>query len=520
MHPLRFSNAALFVFVAVVAAASSPPAHAKGKLLIRVVDAETKAVLPFRIHLRNQAKVPVKVPQLPFWHDHVASPGPLQLELLRGNYFFEIEHGPEYVNATGFFTLNDGADDEKEVTLKRACDMAAAGWWSGDLDVRRPWRELETAMAADDLHVVPLIASPTVATTRGPQSAGGSQAATFDGNRYYESTGSADDRIGGPVHRFGPPPTVPTLGEAREPVSARVRRIAESNEAPTATHIDVADAAAWDLPLLVATGRIDSIGLLSSQLRRDRVVPSAKVRPFDPKSHLPTTGTAEFAQEIYFHLLNCGLRIAPSAGSGSGAGSGPSAVGNPVGYNRVYVQVSPRKFDVAAWWEGLRAGRVVATNGPLIRPTANQQPPGYVFAAATGGALVVEPAMELTTRDKVSYVEVIRDGRVVQTLPLRDWARGGGRFAPLTFEASGWFLIRVRCEVPDTYRMAISAPWYVDFDGKPRVSLAAVKFFQKWLDARAAMLEADKTLDPERVAQEVARARDFWNRRAAEADAP
>ena len=519
MHPLRLANAALCV-VAVVAAAASPTAHAKGKLLIRVVDAETKAVLPFRIHLRNQAKVPVKVPQLPFWHDHVAAPGPLQLELLRGNYFFEIEHGPEYVNATGFFTLNDGADDEKEVTLKRACDMAAAGWWSGDLDVQRPLRELETAMAADDLHVVPLVASPAVGTVRGPPPGVGKQVVAFDGNRFYESSGTADDRIGGPVRWFGLPSTASTLGDAREPLSARVRRIAGSNEASTGAHIDVADAAAWDLPLLAATGRIDSIGLLSSQLRRDRVVPSAKVRPFDPKSHLPTTGTAEFAQEIYFQLLNCGLRIAPSAGSGSGAGSGPSAVGNPVGYNRLYVQVSPQTFDVAAWWEGLRDGRVVVTNGPLIRPTANQQPPGFVFAAATGGALVVEPAMELTTRDKVSYVEVIRDGRVVQTLPLRDWARGGGRFAPLSFETSGWFLIRVRCEVPETYRMAMSAPWYVDFDGKPRVSRAAVKFFQEWLDVRAAKLEADKSLDPELVSQEIARAREFWNRRAVEADAP
>lgn len=33
-----------------------------------------------------------------------------------------------------------------------------------------------------------------------------------------------------------------------------------------------------------------------------------------------------------------------------------------------------------AWWEGLREGKVVVTNGPL-RPKVNGQPPGHVFQA-------------------------------------------------------------------------------------------------------------------------------------------
>ena len=35
--------------------------------------------------------------------------------------------------------------------------MAADGWWSGDLDVRRPVRDIELLMEADDLHVAEVI---------------------------------------------------------------------------------------------------------------------------------------------------------------------------------------------------------------------------------------------------------------------------------------------------------------------------------------------------------------------------
>ena len=44
-------------------------------------------------------------------------------------------------------------------------------------------------------------------------------------------------------------------------------------------------------------------------------------------------GVGYWVQEIYYHLLNCGLRVAPSAGSASGV------LPNPVGYNRVYVHL-------------------------------------------------------------------------------------------------------------------------------------------------------------------------------------
>ena len=82
-------------------------------------------------------------------------------------------------------------------------------------------------------------------------------------------------------------------------------------------------------------------------------------------------GNGFYSQELYYRLLNCGLRIPPTAGSASGV------LPNPVGYNRVYVHLDG-DFSYDAWWRGLAAGRSFVTNGPALLVEAN---PGVVVGA-------------------------------------------------------------------------------------------------------------------------------------------
>src|SRR5204863_4272779 len=114
-------------------------------------------------------------------------------------------------------------------------------------------------------------------------------------------------------------------------------------------------------------------------------------------------GVGHWVQEIYYHALNCGLRIAPSAGSASGV------LPNPVGYNRAYVHLEGEP-SYEKWMEGLRAGRSFVTNGPLLRVTANGELPGHVFKADP--ELSIELAATLEGRDPVQELEIIRDGRI------------------------------------------------------------------------------------------------------------
>ncbi len=108
-----------------------------------------------------------------------------------------------------------------------------------------------------------------------------------------------------------------------------------------------------DLPIWIAAGQIDSIQLANRHLEREGVVANeaggwARELSLFPNPH----GNGRWSQEIYYHLLNCGLRIPPTAGSGSGVST------NPVGYNRLYVHLEgDDKLNWDEWWQALRRPR-------------------------------------------------------------------------------------------------------------------------------------------------------------------
>jgi hypothetical protein len=192
---------------------------------------------------------------------------------------------------------------------------------------------------------------------------------------------------------------------------------------------------------------------------------------------------ADAAQRVYFHALNCGFQLAPSAGSASGA------VGNPVGYHRMYVWADKGDFDLSHWWDGVAVGRVTVTNGPLIRPLANGRMPGYLFNLVSGQASI-DVAMNMTTRDPLSYLEIIKNGELATSVRLEEWAKTG-HFPPVRFDAGGWCLVRVVTNVQETYRAALSAPWFVEGENGPRISRKSARFFLDRLDARIRALTAD-----------------------------
>ena len=144
--------------------------------------------------------------------------------------------------------------------------------------------------------------------------------------------------------------------------------------------IDIEKPFWWDVPTWLASGQVDSIGLANNHMnRRGMYEDEAWGRPRDAKRLPPPRGNGFWTQEIYYHILNCGLRIPPSAGSASGV------LNNPVGYNRMYVQLDGA-LSYPGWWDGLRAGRVFVTNGPLRRVRADGQPPAISSRAARPGA--------------------------------------------------------------------------------------------------------------------------------------
>jgi hypothetical protein len=211
-------------------------------------------------------------------------------------------------------------------------------------------------------------------------------------------------------------------------------------------------------------------------------------------------------------LLNCGLRIPPSAGSGSGQSP------NPVGYNRVYV-LCGEELTWDAWWQNLRRGRVVVTNGPLIQPHIGGELPGHVFQADKGEIVELQIELNLSTRDKIEYLEVVQNGTVVHEVRLADWAAAGGKLPPVKFQQSGWLLVRAVATNPKTFRFVTTGPYYVEIGYQPRISKTSAQFFCDWVVERAKRLKFDTPEQREEVIAAHRAARDFWQKKLGQANA-
>jgi hypothetical protein len=456
-----------------------------GTLRLRIVErkADRTVPVPARVHLADAADKPVLAPGLPAWRDHFNSEGDVRLELPPGRYTYTIERGPEYRPAAGSFNLSAGEVHQREVLISRLIDLAAQGWYSGETHVHRSPDELPLLLRSEDLHVAPILTvwnksnhwkdrplPAQLLVEAGPDSA-------------YHVLACEDERRGGALLYFNLVRPLDLGGDGPE-FPSPVVHLRQATDQPSAW-VDVEKPFWWDMPTWVATGKVRSIGLANNHMCRSTMYEDeAWGRPRDVSEYPAPRGNGFYSQAVYYRLLNCGLRIPPSAGSASGV------LPNPVGYNRAYVHLDG-PFSYEAWWRGLAEGRSFVTNGPLLLVEAGGRLPGTVFRAPGSEAFSVSLEIRILGNDPVEAVEVIRDGVVVERLAkaiMGERLRPG----PLVFESSGWFLVRAIAAVPGTFRFASTAPFYVEVGRTPvTVHRQDVAFFLRWIDERIAALQAD-----------------------------
>jgi hypothetical protein len=482
------------LLIALVSVAAAPPMLlANGQLEIRVVDKDSGQPIAVRMHLKNAQGKVIKPPGVLALGDHFVFSDKIVLKLANGGYEFLVERGDEYLEQRGHFEIQNFADDSKTIEMKRFVDMAKEGWFSGDLDVDRPEKDLQLLMRGDDVHVVPLVTWSNKKNPWAKQPLPKTAVTKFDGT-FFNSLMGGELAVPGNTLR---------LFKLEKPISLTAESLAKDAETalgslPWLPSVEKArqeqnawiDAGAFfarDLPIWIAAGQIDSIQLANRHLLREGIVDNeaggwARDLSAFPKPH----GNGRWSQEIYYHLLNCGLRIPPTAGSGSGAND------NPVGYNRLYVHVAPQidassddnKLTWDGWWDALRAGRVTITNGPLLRPSVEGQAPGHVFHADAGQSVELLIALTLSTRDKIRYLDVVKNGRIEFDANLDEFKAAGGKLPPIKFTESGWFVIRAVTDNMKTYRYATTAPYFVEFGYQPCISRSAVQFFLDWTNKR------------------------------------
>lgn len=476
---------------------------ASGRLELRAIDKDTGKPLAVRLHLQTGQGKPFKPARVKgglACGDYILFSDKLVLDVPNGRYNFTMEHGPEYRLMNGHFDIQNFADDSKTVELSRFCDLAKEGWFSGDLAIERPELELKTAMLAEDLHLASLITWSNKKNLWEKKPIPNQIVNSFDETFCYSVMGGQCIAPGNVFNLLRMErPLVWPRAEIAMP-KADAKHAAALGSLPLMHHVELArrEQGAWidagalfarDLPIWIAAGLVDSVQVANPHLLREGVVASeASGWARDPALFPGPHGNGRWSQEIYYHLLNCGLRIPPTAGSGSGSNA------NPAGYNRVYVHVAETEAagDAVAedltwdgWWNALRAGRACITNGPLLRPTVEGQFPGHVFKAEAGQSLELLVALTLSTRDKIRYLDIVKNGRTEITVSLDEFKQAGGQLPPLKFSESGWFVVRAVCDTVPTYRYASSAPYYVEVGYQPRISRKSVQFFLDWTKQRS-----------------------------------
>ena len=484
MH-LQLTKVIGLILTLTIGCVSAPMAWAaKGQLEIRVVDDAAQPMVA-RMHVWDARQRPRRPKRGIGYADHFVVDGSTVLNLVPGTYTFRIERGMEYPEQTGHFVLQPGARDNKQLVMKRFVDMAALGWRSGDIDVTRRPGDLAALSDSEDLHIlenVPLASSTAAATNHVRVSADvGGRLIAY--NVQDESISDQPRYSGELLRDLRPHPNAIVHAE---------------------------DVLAWDLPMWIASRRLDTVTVLvptqplTAAAKRGR----PDTYPRDERRFPGDRGLGRWREEVYFRLLEAGIRVAPVAVSQSGQRQ------VPVGACRTYAFVGDQA-DELSWWTALRQSATILTAGPLMTPQANGELPGHVFAGIGNETLEINVRLTLNTREKISYFQIIKNGTVEQEVRLEEWVAKRGQLPPVVFNKSGWMVLRAVIDRADAYRYVMTAPYWVEFEGTPRIRRSAAEFFLGWAEQRREQMEKSQRPDIVRFHQAAVR---FWQRQIAAAN--
>jgi hypothetical protein len=531
-------------------------ASPQGSIVMEATDSSSGAPIAARLQF---TKSPRKVPRsrtMLVADDQWLLERSLPLALANGDYEFIVKRGPEFSEIRGGFTIETKAKDVVSIEVPRSVDMRAESWFSGDHLSSFPPDILSRWQLADAIDMVVSTSSP--GTTQATQTTSRPSSSKPKAARLDEANEADASAVGSRLltrsRRLSWNHGCLLIHDDKGPVDAESSSNDGSNSiseslagallavaaAKRNEHATVELMHPWtrDVPILLATQNVHAVQLLSEFNRRssdDRIQLSSntstkilrgKVSPTLGKSktnseifapldsddelkYKNARGVGRLTETLYWQMLDAGLRLTPTAGSGAGTDIGT------LGYNRVYVH-SDTPPDVSRWWASIRKGNTMVTNGPLLRVLVNGQPPGSVLASYRGQSIPLDIQASLTVRDPVDYLDVVFNGETIYSAKLEDHYRRG-EFPPLDIDRSGWLVIRVIVASDQGYRLATTAPYYFEFDGKPRVSKRAIQFFQSWLQASRASLSEEP--DWKALSPAFAQAEQFWAARESSATA-
>ncbi len=220
----------------------------------------------------------------------------------------------------------------------------------------------------------------------------------------------------------------------------------------------------------------------------------------------------EHTYKTWYRLLNCGIRVAASAGTSYGRLS-------RLGFNRVYVRC-PEKLTPQAFSQALKRGDGFVTNGPLLWLKADGKLPGE--GVALPAAAEVRLSVRLVSRYPIDTLEILQNGRVIAAKKTLDFAGEAEWEEKVRVDEPCWFAVRCFGTHAPRYRhhgphnlFAHTNPLFVMVAGRGPSSAADAALLLREVDALISFAPNIPSKDlRDEALKEYERARSFYEAQA------
>lgn len=186
-------------------------------------------------------------------------------------------------------------------------------------------------------------------------------------------------------------------------------------------------------------------------------------------------------EENYYRYLNIGMHLPISTGTDWFL----------YDFSRVYVQVRG-KLTIPNWLEGLKAGRNVVTNGPLLSLEVDGRNIGDTLRLTKAKTVRIEASA--VGRSNFERLQLIHNGKVVKT----EAAAGKNPYRAklikqIRIDEPGWFAVRIDSTAKNELGQVLfahSSPIYLEYQGKNRFDVEAARGLLKQLEEGQAAIRA------------------------------
>ncbi|MDE3095498.1 MAG: CehA/McbA family metallohydrolase [Chloroflexota bacterium] len=485
---------------------------ASGTLTVRIVDDASGEPVAARVYCADDAG-PVAPAGVTLRRDRhgnawfhaeggfeATAAGRARVRVVRGIEYEPVELG---------VSVRSEALTAEDVRLRRWSHMEADGWRSGDVHVHLHYggelaltpEDAALAQRAEDLHVLHMMVANCNDGARvlDREFFAGAPHALSDGEHILQWGEEFRNALYGHMCLFG-------IDALAEPICTGVAFSAHPHDSPANAAIAASARAAggtvsYAHPVLEDSIDLDRMFSVARTVEAKELPVDAALGRIDAVDIMSYPGKDMDTARLWYRLLNCGLRLAATAGTDTFMNMDDSSellamhsrcFSSPPGGARVFVRVDGG-LTTGAWCAGVRRGETFVTNAPMLDLRVNGRGIGSELRVRAGDALRVEASAG--SYAPMERIELVINGEAVASADATD----GGRYARLTHEVvtreSCWVALRAMGPVHDLVLgdalFAHTSPIYVTVDGAPVARAEDAAYFVEWIERLIAMTRAE-----------------------------